>query len=45
MIDGGVRQGCIMAPWLFKVYMNTVMKEVKMGGRKIVKTAWPLVCR
>ena len=30
----GVRQGCIMSPWLFNVYMDAVMKE-KMGmGRK-----------
>ena len=26
---------CIMAPWLFNVYMDAVMKEVKMGmGRR-----------
>ena len=31
MIDSGVRQGCIMSPWLFNVYMDAVMKEVKMG--------------
>ena len=31
------RQGCIMFPWLFNVYMNGVMKEVKMGmGRREV---------
>ena len=30
-INGGVRQGCIMSPWLFNVYMDAVMKEVKMG--------------
>ena len=34
-IDSGVRQGCIMSPWLFNVYMDGVMKEVKMGmGRR-----------
>ena len=33
--DSGVRQGCIMPPWLFSVYMDAVMKEVKMGmGRR-----------
>ena len=25
-IDSGVRQGCIMSPWLFNVYMDAVMK-------------------
>ena len=38
-IDSSVRQGCIMSPWLFNVYINAVMKEVKMGmGR-------PLICK
>ena len=37
-IDSGVRQGCIMSPWLFNVYMDRVMKEVKMGmGRNGVR--------
>ena len=25
----GVRQGCVMSPWLFNVYMDGVIKEVK----------------
>ena len=29
-INSSVRQGCIMSPWLFNVYMDKVMKEVKM---------------
>ena len=30
-----VRQGCIMSLWLFNVYIDTLMKEVKMGmGRR-----------
>ena len=34
-IDSEERQGCIMSPWLFNVYMDTVMKEVKVGmGRR-----------
>ena len=34
-IDSGVRQGCIMFSWLFNVYIDAVMKRVKMGmGRK-----------
>ena len=35
-IDCGVRQGCIMSPWMFNVYMDGVM-EVKIGmGRRRV---------
>ena len=30
-IDSGVRQGCIMSLWLFNVYMDGVIKVVKMG--------------
>ena len=53
-IDGCVRQRYIMSPWLFNVYMDAVMKEVKMGLRKRlvgfqeegrVKIAQPLVRR
>ena len=34
-IDSRVTQGCIMSPLLFNVYMDGVMKEVKMGmGRR-----------
>ena len=34
-INSGVRRGCTMSPWLFSVYMDAVMKEVKMGiGRR-----------
>ena len=51
-IDSGLRQGCIMSPGLFSVYMDGVMKEVKMGmGRRgvsileRVEFAWPLLCR
>ena len=43
--DSSVRQGCIMSPWLFNVYMDAVMKEVKMGRGKRVEIGWPLVCR
>ena len=30
-INSGVRQGCIMSSWLFNVYMEAVMRELKMG--------------
>ena len=35
-IDSGVRQGCIMSPWLINVYTDVVMKKVTMrvGRRK-----------
>ena len=34
-ISSGVRQVCIMSPWLFNVYVNAVMKKTKMEmGRK-----------
>ena len=37
-IDSGVRQVCIMSPSLFNVYMDAVMKELKMGmGRRGVR--------
>ena len=37
-INSGVIQGCIKFPWLFKVYMDAVMEEVKMGmGRRGVR--------
>ena len=37
-IDSGVRQGYIMSHWLFNVYMDGVMKKVKMGmGRRGVR--------
>ena len=36
-IDSGVRQGCIMSPWLFKVYKDAVMKEMKMWIGRMVR--------
>ena len=30
-VKSGVGQGCIISPWLLNVYMDAVMKEVKMG--------------
>ena len=34
-INSGLRQGCIMSPRVFNLYMDAVMKEVKMGmGRR-----------
>ena len=37
-IDSVVRQDCIMSPWLFNIYVDAMMKEVKMGmGRRGVR--------
>ena len=53
-IDSEARQGCIMSPSLFKVYMDAEMKEVKMGMGKTkmrfleegrVEITCSLVCR
>ena len=49
-IDSSVRQVRIMSPWIFNVYMNAVMNEVKMGiGRRVVRfreerREWRLPC-
>ena len=29
-VNVGLRQGCVMSPWLFNVYMDGVVREVKM---------------
>ncbi len=31
----GLRQGCVMLPWLFNVYMDGVVREInaRMAGR------------
>ena len=34
-IGNGVRQGCIMSPWLFNVYVDAMMKEVKMRRKGV----------
>ena len=30
-IESGLRKGFVKSPWLFNVYMDAVMKEVKVG--------------
>ncbi len=30
-IKVGLRQGCVMSPWLFNIYMDGVMREMKIG--------------
>ena len=34
-IHSGVRKYCIVSPWLFNVYMDAVMKEVKIEMGRI----------
>ena len=30
-VNVGLRQGCVMSPWLFNVYMDVVVREVNVG--------------
>ena len=32
----GLRQGCVMSPWLFNVYMDSIVREVKREKRPVV---------
>ena len=37
----GVRQGCVMLPWLFNVLINGIMREAKgtlQGGEQLTTT-------
>ena len=40
-ISQGVRQGCVLSPWLFNVFMDRIMREVKdrlQGGVHLTTT-------
>src|SRR5678815_4241468 len=52
-IKSGVRQGCVMSPWLFNLDMDGVMKEIEVGiaGNGVrmmenggVEGALPIIC-
>ena len=32
--ESRMRQGCIVSPWLFNIYMDGVMREVNMEMRR-----------
>ena len=32
-VNIGLKQGCVMSPWLFNVYMDGVVLEVKCLGK------------
>ena len=36
-VNVGLRQGCVMSPWLFNVYMDGVLREVnaRMLGKSL----------
>src|SRR5678815_6089223 len=38
-INSGVRQGCVMSPWLFNLYMDGVMKEFEVGMACLLYTS------
>ena len=37
LVNVGLRQGCVMPPWLFNVYMDSVVQDVNARARVIEK--------
>ena len=36
-VEQGVRQGCVMSPWLFNLYMDNIVKEARQKFAKGVQ--------
>ncbi len=43
-IKVGLRQGCVMSPWLFNIYIDGVMREVKGKVGEVGERMYVLVC-